>query len=125
MKKFLMLGAGIVMLGMSGVALAQAPTPPANAPAAPQAEAERPDRPDRADRHDRFGPGGRGPGMMGMRGPHGQRGFGPPPSDAASFSIRHGDTSLRVRCAEDESMQACVNAASALLDKVTASSTAR
>ena len=41
-----------------------------------------------------------------------------PPSRAAAFMIERGDTKIHVRCAENEPMQACVNAASALLDKV-------
>ncbi|EHM03027.1 hypothetical protein HMPREF9946_00518 [Acetobacteraceae bacterium AT-5844] len=115
MKKILMLGAGIVMLGVGGVAMAQAPQPPAGAP--PQAEAQAP-RPEgrgpgeRGPRH--AGPGEHGPRHHGMRGPHR---FGPPPSKAASFMIERGDTRIRIRCAENEPMQACVAAASALLDK--------
>jgi hypothetical protein len=116
MKKILMLGAGLALMGATGVALAQAPLPPAGAP--PAAEAP----PSGAGPH---GPGMmRGPGMHGrgmmpgmMHGP-GPRAFGPPPSKAASFSFQRGDMRIRIRCAENEPMQNCVNAASALMDKV-------
>lgn len=114
MKKILMLGAGLALMGATGVAMAQAPQPPAGAP--PAAEAAPPPPP----------PGG--PGMHGMRGPGrpgmmhgpGMHRFGPPPppSKAASFSFQNGDMRIRIRCAEDEPMQNCVNAASALIDKV-------
>jgi len=108
MKKILMLGVGLVMLGTTGVAMAQAPQPPAGGP--PQVEGAAP-------RPEARGPGERGPHRgPGMHGPHR---FGPP-SKAASFSIQHGDTRIRIRCAENEPMQACVNAASALMDKVSA-----
>ena len=100
MKKVLMLGAGLALLRATGVALAQpAPAPVPPPPAQAQAEAPRPD-------------GMRGPGM------HGRRHFGPPPSRAASFHIERGDTEVHIRCAENETMQACVAAASSLLDKV-------
>ena len=33
------------------------------------------------------------------------------------FHIRRGDTSIFIKCAENESTQACVTAAGALLDK--------
>ena len=100
MKKVLMLGAGLALMGATGVALAQpAPVPP---PAQTQAEAPRPD------------------GMRGGPGMHVRRHFGPPPSRAASFHIERGDTEVHIRCAENETMQACVAAASSLLDKVAA-----
>ena len=35
----------------------------------------------------------------------------------AIFHIRRGDTSIFIRCAENESTQACVTAAGTLLDK--------
>ncbi|MBO1079674.1 hypothetical protein [Roseomonas haemaphysalidis] len=115
MRKFVMLGAGLMLMGATGVALAQTAAPP---PPAPQAQADTPPPPPPG------GPGMRGAGGPGMRGPMGGPGpfhGGPPPSRAASFHIEKGDTELHVRCAENEPMQACVNAASALLDKVSAS----
>ncbi|RMI26003.1 hypothetical protein EBE87_06375 [Pseudoroseomonas wenyumeiae] len=114
-----MLGAGLVMMGATGVALAQAPQPPAGAP--PATEAAPPPPPGGPGMHR---PGMRGPGPMGgfgmMHGPGPHR-FGPPPpppSKAASFNFRNGDMRIHIRCAEDEPMQNCVNAASALIDKV-------
>jgi hypothetical protein len=128
MKKILMLGVGLVMLGGTGFAMAQAPQPPAGGPPQVEGAAPRPDRgPGDRGPGDRGpgerGPGERGPGERGMHrgsGMHGHHRFGPPPSKAASFSIERGDTRIRIRCAESEPMQACVNAASALLDKVSA-----
>jgi hypothetical protein len=127
MKKFLMLGAGMILMGAAGAAVAQNAPPPAPAP---QAQADMPPPPPGGP--GMRGPGMRGhggPGMMGMRGPGGPEmgphHFGPPPSKAASFAIERGDTRIRIRCAENEPMQACVNAASALLDKVNAATPAR
>lgn len=37
---------------------------------------------------------------------------------AAIFRIRRGDTSIFIKCAENESMQACITAAGTLLDKL-------
>ena len=39
-------------------------------------------------------------------------------TNAAIFRIRRGDTSILIKCAENESTQACVTAAGTLLDKV-------
>ena len=38
-------------------------------------------------------------------------------TSAAIFRIRRGDTSIFIRCAENESTQACIAAAGTLLDK--------
>ena len=95
-----------------GVALAQAPTPPADAP--PPMER-----------------GGMEHGGMDhgrMEGPMGGR-HGPPdrmrammeamhPSKAASFHLRKGDARVDIKCADDEPTKACIDAASALLDKL-------
>ena len=115
MKKILMLGAGLVMMGTAGGALAQAPQPPAGGP--PAAEAAPPPPPGGPGM---FRPGMRGPGMM-----QGMHRHGPPPSKAASFNFQNGDMRIRIRCAEDESMQNCVNAASTLIDKVNGTAAAR
>ncbi|MBE7186360.1 MAG: hypothetical protein INR68_18365, partial [Methylobacterium mesophilicum] len=40
-------------------------------------------------------------------------------SKAADFSIENGSLKFRVRCAEDEPMQACADIASRLLGEVT------
>lgn len=115
MKKILMLGAGLALMGATGVALAQAPQPPAGAPQTTEAAPPPPPGGPGMHRHGMRGPGG--PGMMHGYGPHS---FGPPPlpSKAASFNFQNGDMRIRIRCAEDEPMQNCVNAASALIDKV-------
>ncbi|MDJ0387791.1 hypothetical protein QMO56_06670 [Roseomonas sp. E05] len=42
----------------------------------------------------------------------------PPVSSGASFRMRRGSDSIAIECSERESMQACVNAASAMLDKM-------
>jgi hypothetical protein len=114
MNKLLMLGAGLALLGAAGVASAQ-PTSPPSALSAPQVQpAPPPGGPDRPMPPPPPG-GPRGPGM-------GDRPMGPmmapPHSRAASFMLERGDASIHIHCAEGEPMQACVNAASALLDKV-------
>lgn len=53
------------------------------------------------------------------------RPMGPPPSRAASFAIERNGTEMRIRCAENESTQACVAAASTLIDKFNAANPAR
>ncbi|UFN47602.1 hypothetical protein LPC08_16475 [Roseomonas sp. OT10] len=118
MRKALFLGAALALFGAAQLATAQ--TPPAPPPAA-QAEsppggpgaAPTPPGGPRFGGHHMGGP--RGPG-----GPHGpwMRAGGPPPPPAASFRIERGDVKIGVRCAPNEPMQACVAAASALLDKV-------
>lgn len=37
---------------------------------------------------------------------------------AAIFRMRRGDNSIFIKCAENESMQACITAAGTLLDKL-------
>jgi len=37
---------------------------------------------------------------------------------AAVFAIRRGDTRVMIKCSDEESTRACIDAASALLDKV-------
>ena len=60
-----------------------------------------------------------------MRGPHGGPGMmhmmhemHRPPSKAAHFRFRKGDAMVDIKCADDEPMKACVDAGSALLDKL-------
>jgi hypothetical protein len=61
-------------------------------------------------------------GMMGGEmsgremGEHG-RGMMMAHTSAAIFRIRRGDTSIFIKCAENESTQACITAAGTLLDK--------
>lgn len=41
-----------------------------------------------------------------------------PPSKAAHFVLHRGDAVVDIKCAEDEPMKACVDAATVLLDKL-------
>ena len=43
-----------------------------------------------------------------------------PTSKAAHFRLRKGDAMVDIKCADDEPMKACVDASSALLDKLAA-----
>jgi hypothetical protein len=104
MNKLLLIGAGFGVVLAAGVAMAQAPGPAAPPP----------------------GEMGRGPmGEMG-RGPMEHMGPGmhgmhrPPPSKAARFMFRKGDAVVAIKCADDEPTKACVDAGSALLDKLAA-----
>lgn len=42
----------------------------------------------------------------------------PPPSKAAHFRFVHGNDMVEVKCADDESTRACVDALVTLLDKL-------
>jgi hypothetical protein len=44
----------------------------------------------------------------------------PPPSKAAHFRFRKGDAVVDIKCADDEPTKSCVDAGSALLDKLMA-----
>ncbi len=108
MKQVLLLGTGLGVVLAAGVALAQAPG--ADAPPPPQGEMGR-------GPHGEMGHGPMdhiGPGMHGMM--HGMH--RPPPSKAARFMFRKGDATVAIKCAEDEPTKACVDAGSALLDKL-------
>jgi hypothetical protein len=87
-----------VALGAAGTAFSQ--TPPRG-----------PDGPDRGPgawhEMEHMGPGHFGPGMHGMR--H--------PPRAAVFMMSRGDARIMIKCSDDEPTRACVDAASALLDK--------
>jgi hypothetical protein len=116
MKIWTMVGAALVVMSGVGAAMAQAPAAPTAAPPVPQAGPM-------------GGPGGPdGAGPMGERGGWGMRHgraemmrhMGPPPSKAAHFRLRRGDALIDVKCADDEPMKACVDAASVLLDKAAA-----
>lgn len=97
-------------LCVGGVAAAQTMAPPSR-PDAMGAEAAAPaDGPG-------HGPGGGRPGggmgrMMGEMMDHMH------PSKAASFHLRKGDARVDIKCADDEPTKACIDAASALLDKL-------
>ncbi len=105
MKQVLLLSAGLGVVLAAGVALAQAPG--GDAPPPPHGEMGQ-------------GPHGEmghmGPGMHGMM--HGMH--RPPPSKAARFMFRKGDAVVAIKCADDEPTKACVDAGSALLDKLAA-----
>ena len=109
MKKVLLTGAALGIL-VVGTAVAQTPPPPPGPP---------PGGPDGPGRPHFPGPG---PGMMGPGGP----GHGPERmmhmmemmSKGAAFHLRRGESRLDIKCAENEPMKACVDAATALLDKV-------
>jgi len=136
MRTLLSLGAGLLLVA-TGAGLAQtppaAPVPPAAAPPAaavatpPEAPAPRPPGGPGVWGHGpgMAGAGMPGPGMPGFRGPGGPRHWGPPPSRAANFRLDRGDTEFRVRCAENESTEACVTAAATLLDRFNSVTPAR
>jgi hypothetical protein len=68
-------------------------------------------------------PPGPPPGPMGPGGPGGPGGWHhmpppPPPSKAAHFRLRNGNAGIDVKCADDEPMKACVDAAGQLIDKL-------
>ena len=44
----------------------------------------------------------------------------PPPTKAAVFHLRRGDARVDIKCADDEPTKACVDAATALMDKLAA-----
>lgn len=104
MRKLLLISAAMTLVGSISVAHAQ------NAPQTIQPPSER------------------GPIMRGMMGDEmsgremGERGgegrmMMMAHTNAAIFRIRRGDTSIVIKCADNESTQACVTAAGALLDK--------
>lgn len=98
------LGVTLGVLGAAGTAAAQ--TPPAPPP--PPGFDARPDGPPPP-------PGGFRPGREGgpMHPP-----FPPPQGARFHVHVNRGETRVDVRCAEDEPMRACVDAANALLDKL-------
>lgn len=59
-----------------------------------------------------------GPGMMRMMREMRHREHGSHPDPAAHFRLRRGDSEADIHCALQESMQACVAAATALIDKL-------
>lgn len=96
MKKILLVGAGLALFAGGGVAMAQMPPGGQDGP----------------------GPHGPGPGMGPRERMEMMQHMRMPPRGAA-FRFRRGDAEIDVRCAEREPMQACVAAATALMDKVT------
>ena len=91
MRKYLLAATGAAILAGTGVALAQ--MPPGGGPdGGPDQHRER-------------------PGMMHPRPPRGD--------GAAFFRFRRGDAEMDIKCPATESVQTCVAAAGALMDKVT------
>lgn len=109
MKTTIAAALGLALLA-GGAALAQ------NAPPPPAPEAGPPGE---------HGPmdgameGRRGPPPYMMRGMM-ERAMHMRPSKAASFHFRKGDARVDIKCADDEPTKACVDAASALMDKLAA-----
>ena len=112
MKHALIMAAGCALL--AGPAWAQ------SSPPGPDRDGDRMERRDMRGDRDWRGEWGRG-----------ERDFGPPVDwhggwgrygghhrQGAGFWLQSGDTRLGVRCNRDESMRACVDAATTLLDKV-------
>lgn len=64
------------------------------------------------------GPAMRPPGRPGWMGGFGHHRMMPPPQRAAAFRFERDGAEIRIRCAENESMRACVDAAASLIDKV-------
>lgn len=107
MNKVFVAGAALGAMLAAGVAVAQSPPP--GAPPPPPGEMRGP----------QGGPEGE------MRGPHGGMGMMRAMHDmhhrdskAAHFRFRKGDAMVDIKCADNEPMKACVDAGSALLDKL-------
>ena len=105
MWKFLLSGAAIALAG--SMARAQ------NAPGAPS------EQPGQSSERGPMMMRGMMGGMMGDEGEMSERGERRMMmrTTAAIFRIRRGDTSIFIKCADNESTQACVAAAGTLLDK--------
>lgn len=88
MGKYLLIATGVAILSGTGAALAQ--MPPGDGPGGPEEHHER----WRMMRHHHEGDG------------------------AAFFRFRRGDAEMDIKCPAMENVQACVAAASALMDKV-------
>lgn len=112
MKKLLLAGLALTLMATTAFAQADAPPPPppAGLDAAATDKAPPPPPPPGPD------------SMREHRGPHG-RDAGPPPpppSKAAHFRLRRGDVEIDAKCADDETMKACTDSASQLIDKLAA-----
>ncbi len=90
---------------VASVAIAQ-PAPPNGAPP--------PGGPGGPPPHEMDGPGGYGREFM-----HGRR-MMPPPPKAAFFRFRKGDSSVTIKCADDEPTKACTDAATTMLQAINA-----
>ena len=112
MFKAVTVGAGLGLLMLGGVALAQG-TPPSDAPPPPGDHGPAPHGEMGRDPMDGHRPEMGGMGQMMMRR---MEEFG----KAAHFHFRKGDMVIDVKCAVDEPTKACTDATGALLDKLTA-----
>jgi hypothetical protein len=113
MKSYIWMGAGLAVVLAGGVAMAQMPPGDGKPPMAGMDGGG-------------MGQGAMGPGG-GERGSHGHGWMHgmmarhmPPPSKAAHFRFRKGDAVVDIKCADDEPTKACVEAGSALMDKLAA-----
>ena len=117
-RTLIIIAAGCALLAAPGAALAQSPPP------GPDRDGDRMERRDvrgdrdwrggwgRDDRDRDYGPRGSGEGWHGSWGRDGGHRHG------AGFWLRSGETRLGVRCDPSESMRACVDAATTLLDRM-------
>lgn len=87
---------------VAGVAFAQTPPPPGGPDGGPPP----------GEMRGGYGPGGFGHGFMRPR---------PMPPKAAFFRFRKGDSSVTVKCADDEPTKACTDAVQAMLQAINAS----
>lgn len=111
--------AGTTMVLAASIGIAQAQNAPGTSPQTTQ-PSEQTTQPSEG--------GAMMPGMMGGRmmgggmrgretGEHEGRRMMMAHTSAAVFHVRRGDTSIFIKCAENESTQACITAAGTLLDK--------
>ncbi len=114
MKTWMWASAGVGVLMAAGVAVAQVPP----APPAPGAGPGQGDM--HGEMHGDMGPGGPMGHRMGWMHRMMEMHHMHPPSKAAQFRFRKGDAMVDIKCADDEPMKACVDAGSALLDKLAA-----
>jgi uncharacterized iron-regulated membrane protein len=127
MKSWMWMSAGVGVMMAAGVAVAQVPpTMPPAAPGTPP-PAEMHAGPGHDGMRMEHGPMEHGPMEHGPMGPHMgwmmrhmMEAHRPPPSKAAHFRFRKGDAMVDIKCADDEPTKACVDAGSALLDKLAA-----
>jgi len=109
MKKLVLAGLALTLMASAAFAQADAPPPPPPAAADSAAPDNAPPPPPGPDSmRDRHGP------------PHGREAGPPPPppSKAAHFRLRRGDVEIDAKCADDETMKACADTASQLIDKL-------
>lgn len=116
MKRFLL--AGLALSVLAGTAIAQTPPPPPGAEQAAPApdDASMSPRVDADDDDDAAPP----PPPRDVREHRPMRpdGHRPPPSRAAHFHIKSGDTKIDVKCAENEPMKVCADLLMQILDRV-------